>query len=165
MILSKITFVCHYVKGPTLGSAGGEIGRLVSFVAISGMPENTFFKCKVARLATHCSSSDRDGYMYFCKSKNGCASMWNDVFQTFIVPTSATSSAFHNHHYSNGSQMEPFLHTDGESIIMNEAFNHDVTEIGLIIAKVVHHTLVRLKILTVGICCAKNNVQKQYPRL
>lgn len=73
------------VKIPTLGSASGEIGRLVTIVAIGTMPEGVFFKSAVSGLTHSSSGADRVGYMYFCKSKGGCPALWKDLFMTFII--------------------------------------------------------------------------------
>ena len=115
------------IKIPTLGSACGEIGRLVTLVAVPDMPENQFFKCRVAGLVNHCSS-DRDGLLYLCKSKAGCAALWRDMFLEFIIPTIDSSAMHHQHKYEDGSPMEPFLHSDGETVIMKEAFDQSVME-------------------------------------
>lgn len=54
------------IKIPTLGSAAGEIARLVTVTAIPSMPHDVFFKAEVKGLTSSSSGGDRMGYIYFC---------------------------------------------------------------------------------------------------
>jgi hypothetical protein len=109
-----------------LGNAGGEIAKLVAIVAIKEMPKDEYFKAEIpgfTHLATRAS-----GTVYFAHSKGGCASMWRDIFLTFIVPEIKASGDYHKHEDVNGNPMRQFLHTDGEASIMNEAFSEEVMD-------------------------------------
>ena len=60
--------------------------------------------------------------MYFCKSKGGCSDLWRDMFISFIIPTITNAADRYQHTYEDGLPMQPFLHSDGEVCVMNEAF-------------------------------------------
>lgn len=114
------------VKIPTLGSASGELGRLVSIVAIPELGADDYFKATVAGFTISTNGADRDGYIYFCHSKCGCAKLWQDIFMTFIIPTIASAAEYYQHKYDDGYPMEPLVHSDGEMAILKEAFNSEV---------------------------------------
>ena len=85
------------IKIVALGSAGGEIDRLVSVIAVKEMEEGTFVKQTVAGFTHSASGGDRDGTVYFCKTRGGCSALWQDVFLTFVIPTIKSSADHYKH--------------------------------------------------------------------
>lgn len=116
------------IKVPTLGSASGELGRLHAIIAVPTMADGVFFKASVDGFVVASGPNSRSGVLYLCKSRAGNAALWRDIFLTFIIPTIASAAEHFKDQavHADGSPMEPFLHSDGESIIMREAFSEDV---------------------------------------
>ena len=86
------------IKIVALGSAGGEIARLVSVIAVKEMEEGTFVKQTVAGFTHSASGGDRDGTVYyFFKTRGGCSALWQDVFLTFVIPTIKSSADHYKH--------------------------------------------------------------------
>ena len=108
-----------------LGNDNGTMGNLCCIAALKDMPEESFFESRVTGLSHSMTvaADSQDGFLYFCKSKGGNAAMWRHIFLTYVIPTIKRTAEHHQTKHLDGSDMEPFLHTDGEANIMNEAFD------------------------------------------
>jgi hypothetical protein len=83
------------IKIFALGNAGGELGKLVAIVGVSSMEKDQFFKADIPGFTHSCERTP--GTVYFSQTKSGCASMWRDVFLSFIIPEIKKSAEFHKH--------------------------------------------------------------------
>ena len=112
------------IKIFAMGNAGGGMAPLCCIVAIDQMPPDTFFKSRIKGMS-HSMNADA-GWLYFCKSRGGCAAMWRDIFLDWLIPTIHASDEYYQDKHEDGTPMCPFLHTDGEANIMNEVFDDEV---------------------------------------
>jgi hypothetical protein len=83
------------IKIFALGNAGGELGKLVAIVGVSSMTKDHFFKADIPGFTHSCERTP--GAVYFAQTKSGCATMWQDIFSTFIIPEIKKSAEYHNH--------------------------------------------------------------------
>lgn len=115
------------VKYFGLGNAAGNIGPTVLIIAIKDMPDEEFFVQEVVGL-TNTSTIGERGWLYFCKTKGGTASMWRHWFTNVCIPTIKNAAEISNLLDENGDRFRNFLSTDGEACILNEAFDETVLE-------------------------------------
>ncbi len=84
------------VKVFGLGNAGGEIGPLTVIVAIKGMEEGKFHAERVKCFTATAEVASKGGWVYFTKSKGGCATMWQHYFKNVAVPTIVEAAEHHS---------------------------------------------------------------------
>lgn len=84
------------VKWFGLNNAVGESGPLVLIYAVPTMPEDTFYATKVKGLAST-SAIGETGWVYFSKTRGGCAAMWVHYYLNVTIPTMKLSNDFHMH--------------------------------------------------------------------
>lgn len=113
------------IKWMHLCNAAGEAGPLVCIISLDSLPANKFFVRKVKALS-NCTSVGAYGWLYICNSKAGNDGLWKHWFINVVVQTLRLGAEAHNHLDCNGKPMRPFLNTDGEAIIMNQAFDDEV---------------------------------------
>ena len=90
-----------------LGNAGGEIGPLTAIVAIKDLPEGEFYAEQVTCFTCSTEVADAPGWLYFCRSKGGCAALWRHWFVNVCIPTMCKSAEVHNN--SKVSQFTYFI--------------------------------------------------------
>ena len=66
------------------------------------------------------------GHIYFCLTKGGNAAMWKHWFLNVSIPYIAALDEHYQCKHQDGSRMRPFLRTDGEACILNQAFDDEV---------------------------------------
>ena len=113
------------VKYFGLGNAAGNIGPTVLIVAIKDMPDDQLFVKEVIGLTSTSTVGDR-GWLYFCKTKGGTASMWRHWFTNVCIPTIKNAADVLDIKDEQGIRYRSFLSTDGEACILNEAFDETV---------------------------------------
>jgi hypothetical protein len=87
------------IKNFALGNAGGELGKLVAIVGVSSIGKDQFFKADIPGFTHSCERTP--GTVYFSQTKSGCATMWQDIFSSFIIPEIKKSAEFHKHKVNN----------------------------------------------------------------
>ena len=85
-----------FVKWFGLNNAAGESGPLVLIYAVPTMAENTFHAVRVKGLAST-SAIGEIGWVYWCKTRGGCAAMWVHYYLHITIPTIKLSNDFHMH--------------------------------------------------------------------
>lgn len=74
----------------------GESGPLVLIYAVPTMAEGTFLALTVKGLAST-SAIGETGWVYFSKTRGGCAAMWVHYYLHVTIPTIKLSNDFHMH--------------------------------------------------------------------
>ena len=121
------TSMAILVKWIQLCNAAGEMGPLTLLAAMPGLPEGKFFVRKVRGLSQTNNIVD-EGWLYFCNTRAGNAELWQHWYINVVQMTlSLTREAYAlNDEYNEPLRI--FFTTDGEAIIMNEAFTSRVYE-------------------------------------
>lgn len=110
------------VKWMALVNAAGESGPLVLIITMSDMPDGAFFAHKVKGLSGS-TEIGAAGWVYLCNSRAGNAALWHHWFQFIVIPTFEACREHHNILDSDNDSMNMFFTTDGEAVIMQEAFD------------------------------------------
>jgi transposase len=84
------------VKWFGLNNAAGKSGPLVLIYAVPTMAEDTFYAHQVKGLAST-SAIGETGWVYFSKTRGGCAAMWVHYYLNVTIPTIKLSNDFHGH--------------------------------------------------------------------
>ena len=100
------------VKYFGLGNAAGNIGPTVLIVAIKDMPDGQFFVQEVTGLTSTSIVGDR-GWLYFCNTKGGTASMWRHWITNICIPTIRNASEVLDIRDEMGFRYRSFLSTEG----------------------------------------------------
>lgn len=110
-----------------LGNAEGEFGPVVLIIAIKDMPDEAYFAREVIGV-NNTSIPGAKGWIYFCSTKGGTAEMWKHWFSSVCIPTIKNSAEIHDLRDEAGNSYRPFLCTDGEACILNQAFDDEVMD-------------------------------------
>ena len=116
------------IKVGALINAAGEKGPCLMIIAIPNMPENEFHFEKINALSFTCEIG-QIGYLYFCKTRCGTKEMWKHVFKNCIFPCIKKSNEHHNKKDKDGNLFRNFFSTDGEDIIISNAYENDLVEL------------------------------------
>jgi hypothetical protein len=108
-----------------MSSAFGEVSDFVAIISVGGLQENEWHVEKVIGLSYTCQFRSV-GYIYFAHTRAGTKSMWNHYLKTIVVPTIAASNAFHS---SNEHCLRNMFSTDGEDIIIFNAYEGDIVDL------------------------------------
>lgn len=114
------------LKHFALGNARGDIAPPCFIVAQKDMPDDEFYYEEVPGLNTTGDMTAASGCIYICKTRCGCASLWKHFFLNRCIPFLKQTAARYGLKNMNGSNMRPFLTTDGEACILEEAFDPEV---------------------------------------
>lgn len=111
-----------YIKYMAMANACGNSSPLVLIIAIEDMIAEEF---QVYEIKGMCITTNIDdvGYMIFCKSRAGNANLWAWYFTNIAVPTISRANAYYNQLNIDNTPTRNFLSTDGEAIIIKQAFN------------------------------------------
>jgi hypothetical protein len=116
------------IKVGALINAGGEKGPAIMIISTPKMPEGEWHVEEVKGLGFTCEIG-QVGYLYFSKTRCGTKSMWNDVFKRCILPTIKKSNDYHQTKDINGQFCRNFFSTDGEDIIISNAYEDEMVQL------------------------------------
>jgi hypothetical protein len=114
------------VKWMFLCSALGDTGPLTLIVAVPEMPEGAFFASKVKSMSGSSELGAQPGWLYFCNSRAGNAELWRHWFAYVLIPTLEICKDMYCESRESAAAQDIFFSTDGEAIILNEAFDSHV---------------------------------------
>ena len=102
-------------------SAAGETSPFVCVLSVPGMGKLEWHHEKVVGLS-HTRPAE-SGFIYFAQNRCGTEDMWRHYFLNVVIPTIVES----NKSFSlDGSSIRNFFSTDGEAIILKNAYKNDV---------------------------------------
>jgi hypothetical protein len=116
------------IKVMQMISAAGENSPFVAVPAVSDMEPNTWHVEEVPGLSLS-SHVGAVGYVYFSKTRCGTREMWMDYFERVVVPTIKKSNEAHKPVNADGTPMRNFFSTDGEDIIIANAYKTTIREL------------------------------------
>jgi len=106
-------------------NASGETAPFVVILALKGMSDEEWHVEEVLGLALS-NHIGAKGYIYFSRTRCGTKAMWKDYFCRVVIPTIKESNALHKPVNADGSPMRNFFSTDGEDIIISNAYEDEV---------------------------------------
>lgn len=113
------------VKWVLMCNADGYTSPLVLIVTVNTMPEGKFFVHKTQGLSEK-QAFRSAGWIYFCNSRAGNAALWQHWFLHVVLPTLSEAQAYFGEEDGSGAPLRMVFSTDGEAIIMKEAFSPEV---------------------------------------
>lgn len=113
------------IKWMHMCNAAGDSSPLVTIIAVKNMPPDTFFVRKVLCLT---NSSGNFGWLYFSRTKGGCAELWRHWFENVAFTTMKNMDELHQATDINGEPSKIFFETDGEAIILNQVIETDLMD-------------------------------------
>ena len=113
------------VKWVQFCNAAGEMGPLTLVFSMPGIPEGKFFAQKVKGLAKSVDI-DAEGWVYFCNTRAGNAAMWQHWYINVVTYTMGKARDVYKLFNEKGDPLSMLFSTDGEAVIMNEAFTQQV---------------------------------------
>ena len=122
---SRSTTLPFAIKLMHMISAFGESSDLVLIIAVKNMQEYDWCVEEVNGLA-YSSYIGAKGYIYFCKTRCGTKDMWKDYFTRIVFPTIEQSNECHKKTDYSGNLSRNFFSTDGEDIIISNAYDQDL---------------------------------------
>ena len=122
---SKSTTLPFAIKLMHMISAFGESSDLVLIIAIPTLPANEWYVEEVNGLS-YSSHVGSKGFIYFCRTRCGIKQMWSDYFTRIVLPTIHASNEYHNKKDETGNLHRNFFSTDGEDIIISNAYDREM---------------------------------------
>lgn len=115
------------LKWMHLCNAAGHSGDLVVIAAVPSMKDGEFFAQQVPGL-TGSDQIEGQGWLYCCNSRAGNAALWQHWFLHVLIPTLRRCRDWHDVRCrtADGTLMDTVFSTDGELVILREAFNDNV---------------------------------------
>ena len=115
------------IKCMQMSSAAGECSPFVAVVSVPNFSETDWHVERIIGLSSR-NASDV-GYVYFSRNRCGNEDMWAHYFKNIVVPTIKESSERHQSRDRDGNICRQFFSTDGEAIIMKNAYKDDVVDV------------------------------------
>lgn len=112
------------VKHMHLTSASGETDGLCLIFQDKDIPDGVFYWYDLQTM--NCTTSKVNSRIYFCKSRAGNANMWQHWLTTRVAPFCERLRRCLS---DDDAQLPAIISTDGEPIILNQAFSAAVMEI------------------------------------
>lgn len=112
------------VKHMHLSSATGETDGMCLIFQDKNIPEGEFYYYELQHM--NCTTSKVNCCIYFCKSRAGNAAMWQHWQHWLITKVIPFCHRLRQHNLDGDEQLPAVLSTDGEPIILNEAFSDAV---------------------------------------
>jgi transposase len=104
-------------------NAAGQTGPVVIMVTVPDMPDEEYYAHWVVGLAATSDLAASKGRIYFCKTRAGNAAAWKDWFREIVLPMMKICKETYKFRFQDGSEMNIILSTDGEAIVMSQAFD------------------------------------------
>jgi hypothetical protein len=116
-----------YIKYMAMANACGNSSPLVLIVAVDDMPEESF---EVKEILSMCITTNLNdiGYLLFCKSRAGTKTLWFWYYKYIVIPTISAANTFYNNVNMDNTPMRNFFSTDGEAIILKQAFSPEIQQ-------------------------------------
>lgn len=110
-----------------MANACGDSSPLVYIAAIEQMSEDSF---EVREIIGMCTTANVNGvgYLLFCKSRAGNQSLWIWYYLNIVIPTIKLANEYYFDKNVNNTPTRNFFSTDGEAIILKQAFNSEIQQ-------------------------------------
>jgi hypothetical protein len=108
------------VKYIQLSFASGKSGPATLVFALESMDKDGFQFFELRRFTTP-TSFQQPACIYFCKTRNGTAAMYQHWFQHVVIPTMVAQRNYWSESKDEGTVQPMFFSMDSEATIMNQA--------------------------------------------